>query len=320
MELSKEKLLWMYKEMITIRKFEEMTFQLFKEGFIHGWLHAYIGEEAVAVGACADLRKDDYILSTHRGHGHCIAKGANLKNMMAEIFGRKDGYCKGKGGSMHIVDYNQGIVGANGIVGAGIPIATGCGLSSKMRGTNQVTICFFGDGASNQGTFHEAINLASIWKLPVIYLCENNFYGISLHQSKHQAVKNVADRAAAYNIPGVVVDGNDVISVYNATNEAVKRARNGGGPTLLECQTYRWREHSEVDPPARYRTKEEVEEWKKKCPIKRFRTQLVQMNAVEENEVVKIEQDVQLRIEEAVEFAKNSPEPEPEEAKTDIYV
>ena len=243
MELNNTKIIEMYKTMKRIREFETNASKLFAEGQIHGFVHLYIGEEAVATGVCSNLREDDYITSTHRGHGHIIAKGGDVKYMMAELYGRQTGYCKGKGGSMHIADATKGIIGANGIVGAGQNIATGAGLSAKLRGTDQVCACFFGDGSTNQGTFHESLNLASIWRLPVVFVCENNLYGISMHQSRHQAIQDIADRAVAYNIPGVVVDGNDVFAVYEAANEAIERARNGQGPSLIECKTYRHHGH-----------------------------------------------------------------------------
>jgi len=314
----KEKLVWMYRKMVEIRTFESKVAELFAAGKIPGFVHLYIGEEAVAVGACANLKDTDFITSTHRGHGHCIAKGGRMDLMMAELFGKETGYCKGKGGSMHIADVEIGILGANGIVGGGLGIAPGAGLSAKMRGTDQVTICFFGDGASNQTTFHEGINLASAWKLPVIFICENNQYGISLHQSKHQNINDVADRAAAYGIPGVVVDGNDVMAVYEAVGEAVKRARAGEGPTLIECKTYRWRGHFEGDPQV-YRSQEEIEEWKAKDPIPRFEALLAEMGVLTAEEAEAIKKEVAAEVEAAVEFAEKSPEPAPEAALEDLY-
>lgn len=314
----KEKLVWMYRKMVEIRTFESKVAELFAAGKIPGFVHLYIGEEAVAVGACANLKDTDFITSTHRGHGHCIAKGGRMDLMMAELFGKETGYCKGKGGSMHIADVEIGILGANGIVGGGLGIAPGAGLSAKMRGTDQVTICFFGDGASNQTTFHEGINLASAWKLPVIFVCENNQYGISLHQSKHQNINDVADRATAYGIPGVVIDGNDVMAVYEAVGEAVKRARAGEGPTLIECKTYRWRGHFEGDPQV-YRSQEEIEEWKAKDPIPRFEALLAEMGVLTAEEAEAIKKEVAAEVEAAVEFAEKSPEPAPEAALEDLY-
>ncbi len=318
MKLKKEELLHFYRKMVEIRKFETKVVELFADGMIPGFVHSYIGEEAVAVGACSNLNDDDYITSTHRGHGHLIAKGGHMDKMMAELFGKETGYCKGKGGSMHIADVDLGILGANGIVGGGFPIAAGAGLSAKMRGTNQVAVCFFGDGASNQTTFHEGINLASIWDLPVVFVCENNMYGISLSQKEHQHIKDISDRATAYGIPGVTVDGNDVIAVYEAVKEAVKRARQGEGPTLIECKTYRHRGHFEGDPTV-YRSEEEVEQWKKKDPIKRFRKKLLELGTVTEDELNSIDEEVDKMVEEAVEYAKKGKFPEPEKAVEDVY-
>jgi len=304
--------------MLEIRFFEEKVFDLYAQNLVPGTIHLYLGEEAVAVGVCSLLRKDDYITSTHRGHGHCIAKGAELKRTMAEILGKKTGYCNGKGGSMHIADFSIGMLGATAVVGAGLPIAVGAGLSAKLRKTDQVVACFFGEGASNQGTFHESINMASIWKLPVIFVCENNLYAMGTRQSTVMAIENVADRAVAYGIPGVVVDGNDVSAVYEATQRAVERARKGEGPTLIECKTYRHKGHSRVDP-AKYRPKEEVEEWLAKDPIKRFKEKLLQTNTLTEAEIQQIEKEVSDEIEEAVKFAMESPYPAPEEALEDVY-
>ena len=245
MTINKEKLLDFYHTMVKIRLFEERIVDLYARGMVPGLAHLYIGEEAIAVGACAAIRPNDYITSTHRGHGHVIAKGADLKPMMAELFGKKTGYCKGKGGSMHIADIKIGILGANGIAGGGMPIAVGAGLSAKLRKTDQVTACFFGDGSSNNGTFHESLNFASVHKLPVVFICENNLYGISVSQAKHQAIKDIAVRAIAYDMPSAVVDGNDVVEVHQAVSKAVGRARAGEGPSLVECKTYRWRGHHE---------------------------------------------------------------------------
>jgi len=316
--ISKEKLVEMYKKMFQIRCFEEKVFELYAQNLVPGTIHLYAGEEAVAVGVCSNLRKDDYITSTHRGHGHCIAKGAQLKRIMAEILGKKTGYCKGKGGSMHIADFDVGMLGATAVVGAGLPIAMGAGLSMKLKGTDNVVACFFGDGASNQGTFHEAINMAAIWKLPVIFVCENNIYAMGTRQSTVMLTENIADRAIAYGIPGVAVDGNDVLAVYEVAQKAVERARIGEGPTLVECKTYRHKGHSRIDP-AKYRPKEEVAEWLRKDPIKQFKEKLLQENVVLEAEIQQIEKEVLTEIEEAVEFAKESPYPSPEEALEDVY-
>jgi len=318
LNLTKDKLVGMYKRMLEIRFFEEKVFDLYAQNLVPGTIHLYLGEEAVAVGVCSALKRDDYITSTHRGHGHCIAKGADLKRTMAEILGKKTGYCKGKGGSMHIADFTIGMLGATAVVGAGLPIAVGAGLSVKLRGTDQVVACFFGEGASNQGTFHESINMASTWKLPVIFVCENNLYAMGTRQSRVMNIENIADRAVAYGIPGAVVDGNDVLTVYEATQKAVERARRGEGPTLIECKTYRHKGHSRVDP-AKYRPKEEVEQWLAKDPIKRFKEKLLQTNTLTEAEIQQIEKEVSDEIEEAVKFAMESPYPAPEEALEDVY-
>ena len=320
MALSKTQLIEMYRKMVTIRAFEYKIKDLFSKGTIVGDLHLSIGQEAVAVGVCAGLQKDDYVLSTHRGHGHCIAKGADVKRMMAEFFGRKTGICKGKGGSMHLADFSVGMLGASGIVGGGIPQAVGAGLSIKLRGTDQVAVSFFGDGASNQGTFHESLNLAAIWKLPVIFVCENNQYAESTPVSKVMLVKNIADRATAYGVTGVVVDGMDAAAVYEAVKEAVRRARKGKGPTLIECKTYRFEGHEEGDPWTKYRSKEEVEEWKKRCPIEAFRAKLIKTKILTEEEAKKIDQETKMLIEEAVKFGEESPWPKPQEALEDVFV
>jgi len=316
--LSREDKIDMLYKMMLIRGFEEKVEELFSLNLIHGSTHLYIGQEATAVGACKALNKDDYITSTHRGHGHCIAKGGDVKYMMAELLGRKTGYCKGKGGSMHIADINIGILGANGVVGGGIPIATGAGLSIKMKGTKQVVICFFGDGAVNQGSFHESLNLASIWNLPVIYIIENNLYGMSMAVNKAVKIERLADRAKAYNIPGIVMDGNDVIAVYDAVSEAVEKVRNGEGPILIESLTYRWRGHSRSDARA-YRTREEEAEWREKCPIKRFKERLISEGLLTEEEFKELQKKVDDDLNNAVEFAKASPFPDPEDLLTDVY-
>ncbi|RLG92225.1 pyruvate dehydrogenase (acetyl-transferring) E1 component subunit alpha [Candidatus Bathyarchaeota archaeon] len=318
MEVPREKLVEMYRKMLQIRLFEEKVFELYGQNMVPGTIHLYAGQEAVAVGVCSTLRKDDYITSTHRGHGHCIAKGADLKRVMAEILGKRTGYCKGKGGSMHIADFSVGVLGATAVVGAGLPIATGAALSIKLRKTDQVSVCFFGDGASNQGTFHESLNMAAIWQLPVVFVCENNLYAMGTRQTRVMRIENIADRAAAYGMPGVTVDGNDVLAVYKAAETAVERARKGGGPTLLECKTYRHKGHSRMDP-AKYRPKEEVEEWLAKDPIKRLRSKLLEANIMSEAEMEEVEREVTAEIEEAVKFALESPYPEPEEALEDVY-
>ncbi len=316
--MDKSKLAEMYRKMLEIRLFEERVFELYGQNLVPGTIHLYVGEEAVAVGVCANLRKDDYVVSTHRGHGHCIAKGARLDKIMAEILGKKTGYCKGKGGSMHIADFSVGMLGATAVVGAGIPIATGAGLSIKLRATDQVAVCFFGDGASNQGTFHEGLNLAAVWKLPVIFVCENNFYAMGTRQTQVMLVKDVSIRASSYGISGVSVDGNDVEAIYRAAESAVERARKGQGPTLIECKTYRHKGHSRYDP-ATYRSKEEVERWLKKDPILRLKKNLLESGQLSVAEATQIESSVSLSVEAAVKFAIDSPFPAPDEALEDVY-
>ncbi|APU60566.1 pyruvate dehydrogenase (acetyl-transferring) E1 component subunit alpha [Clostridium botulinum] len=317
-KLNENSIVEMYKTMLKIRKFEQVAMNTFAEGKIPGFVHLYIGEEAVATGVCANLKDSDYITSTHRGHGHILAKGGDLKFMMAELFGKATGYCKGKGGSMHIADATKGILGANGIVGAGHNIAVGAGLSAQYRGTDQVCVCFFGDASTNQGTFHESLNMASVWKLPVVFVCENNLYGISMSQNRHQAIKDVADRGVAYNVPGIVVDGNDVFAVYEAAKEAIKRAREGKGPTLIECKTYRHRGHFEGDPCV-YKPIEEQEEWLAKDPIPRFEKYLVENEIFTQKKLKEVQNKVESQIDEAVDFANNSPYPELESVLEDVY-
>jgi len=317
--IEKETLVTMYRKMLEIRRFEEKVWHLFGRNLIPGTLHLYIGEEAVAVGVCANLKIDDYITSTHRGHGHCIAKGADLKKTMAEILGKKTGYCKGKGGSMHVADAALGNLGATAVVGSAIPIAVGAALSCQLRGTKQVVACFFGDGASNNGTFHEALNMAAIWRLPVLFVCENNLYAMGTRISNVTAIENIADRASAYGMLGVIVDGNDVIEVYRAAKEAVDRARNGGGPTLIECKTYRHKGHSRFDP-AKYRPPDEVEEWMKKDPILRFKNTLIEEGVLTEKQADEIDRQITETVEEAAQFAVKSPYPQPEEALEDVFV
>jgi pyruvate dehydrogenase E1 component alpha subunit len=322
MNPTKQQYLSFYRTMLTIRTFEERIVDLYARGQVPGLAHLYIGEEAVAAGVCAALEKEDYITSTHRGHGHVIAKGAELAPMMAELFGKKTGYCKGKGGSMHIADMDAGILGANGIAGGGLPIAVGAGWSAKWRKTKQVSVCFFGDAASNNGTFHESLNLAAVHNLPVIFVCENNTYGISVCQTKHQAITDIATRSTGYNMPGVIVDGNDVLSVYSEAVKAVKRARAGEGPTLIECKTYRWRGHHEGDPNqgARYRTKEEIDVWKNKCPIKRLSKQMISKRKATKKALGAIEQEIMQAIDAAVAYANEGDFPEIDEMYEDVYV
>lgn len=317
---TKEQMLFMYRKMVEIRQFEEAAGTLYQSGQLPGFLHLYIGEEATAVGVCAHLEDDDYITSTHRGHGHLIAKGGKRDRMMAELFARTTGYCKGKGGSMHIADKETGILGANGVVGAGIPLAAGAALSAKYRGTQQVAVSFFGDGATNQGVFHETLNLAAVWELPVVFVCENNRFGMGTPQKEHQLIEDIAVRAPAYDIPGVTVDGNDVLKVYEAADEAVTRAREGGGPTLLNCDTYRFRGHHIGDPGTSYRDREEVQEQERqRDPINRLAKVLIDEEKVTQEELDTLQKELADELEEALEFAKNSPDPLPEDALEDVY-
>jgi pyruvate dehydrogenase E1 component alpha subunit len=320
-KLSKESTVEIYRKMLEIRKFEEKVSELWATGMLPGLIHLCIGQEAVPVGVCSTLRKDDYVVSTHRGHGHCIAKGAKLDRMMAELLGKETGYCRGRGGSMHIGSKELGIIGTIGVVGADIPIASGVGYSIKVRGTDQVCACFFGDGASNTGAFHEGLNLSAVWKLPVVFVCENNQYAISMHVSKSTAVRDIAARAAAYDIPGVVVDGMDILAVRRAAEKAVKRARDGGGPSLIECKTYRFRGHYEGDLKrgGRYRSEDEIKQWEEKCPIKNFGSKLIKMNVSTEKELAEIELDVEQLVENAVKFAKDSPTPDPSTLLDNIF-
>ena len=313
------KQLEMLRSMQTIRRFEERASDDYQAGAIYGVVHCYIGEEAVAVGVCAALNRDDQIISTHRGHGHCLAKGADLNRMMAELYGRQTGYCKGKGGSMHIADFSIGMLGANGIVAGGIPIVTGAGLAAQLEGKGRVAVSFFGDGASNAGTFHESINIAATWKLPMLYVCENNLYSAGTTAADTLALSDVAARAAGYGIPGVVVDGNDVMAVYEAAEAAVSRARAGQGPTLIECKTYRWRGHTERPGQEDPRPKEEIEEWRQRDPINRFATSLIEHGLLTEEAWQKMDAEILAAIEEAVKFSEESPFPDPEAAVEDIF-
>ena len=318
MDLTRDQQTAMLRQMQLIRAFEEKADELFALGKVHGTMHLSIGQEAVAVGAMACLRPDDYILSTHRGHGHCIARGADPKLMMAEFMGKETGYCRGRGGSMHIADPEMGNLGANGVVGGGISIAMGVALAVSLRKTDQVVLGFFGDGAANLGIFHESLNMASIWHLPVVYICENNQYGMSMSVKRALSVENVADRAVAYNMPGTIVDGNDVLAVYKTIREAVSRARQGDGPSLIEAKTYRWKGHSKSDQE-RYRTREEVNEWKQKCPIKRFSAQLIAKGILTLETAEQMEAEVHEEIQAALEFAEASPEPRVEDILEGVY-
>jgi pyruvate dehydrogenase E1 component alpha subunit len=317
--LSPDKQREMLRQMLTIRRFEERASDDYSAGKIYGVVHCYIGEEGVAVGVCSALGQGDRIISTHRGHGHCIAKGADLNRMMAELYGRQTGYCKGKGGSMHIADFGIGMLGANGIVAGGISIGNGAGLAAQMEGKGGVAVSFFGDGASNAGPFHECLNIAAAWKLPMLYICENNMYAAQTAAAKTHAMPDVAGRAAGYGIPGVVVDGNDVIAVFQAASQAVERARSGAGPTVIECKTYRWRAHTERRGQPDPRDPAEREAWRKKDPIALLERQLRAQDELDDTGLQAIEGDIMGAIERAVAFAEASPFPLPEQATDDVF-
>ncbi|MBI2505598.1 MAG: thiamine pyrophosphate-dependent dehydrogenase E1 component subunit alpha [Candidatus Latescibacteria bacterium] len=314
-----DQLWFMYRKMVEIRKFEEHVWDVYTRGLMPGLAHLYIGEEGVAVGACAALRDDDYITSTHRGHGHCLAKGGKLDRMMAEIMGKEAGYCRGKGGSMHIADMSLGILGANGIVGGGFGIATGAALSAKLRQSDQVCVCFFGDGAANQGIMLETINMAVVWNLPAIYVCENNQYGEHTPFTSVTGVPRIADRAAGLGLEGVSVDGSDVLAVHEAAARAVAKARKGKGPTLIEALTYRFRGHHVGDGGA-YRTKEELQWWMDhKDPIALLGKHMVKARAATPLKLDALQEQVEQEVLAAIEFAKNAPLPPPEQAYEDLY-
>jgi acetoin:2,6-dichlorophenolindophenol oxidoreductase subunit alpha len=304
--------------MHVIRKFEEVAEASYMRGLVHGTMHLSIGQEASAVGAVLALRADDYILSTHRGHGHCIAKGADPARMLAELFGKETGYCRGRGGSMHIADIEGGNLGANGIVAGGLPIAVGVGMSIKAQRQDRVCMVFFGDGAANEGAFHEALNMASIWKLPVVFVCENNQYAMSMDVARAMAVANVADRAASYAMPGVAVDGNDLPAVAAAARDAVMRARSGDGPSLVECKTYRLRGHSKSDRNL-YRTRDEIDAWRRRDPIARLESELAAQGRFTTAALADIAKAAEATIERALAFAKASPDPDPAELTRDVY-
>ena len=299
-----------YRTMLTIRYFETRVEDLFSRGLVKGTTHPSIGQEAIAVGACRALRKKDYVTSTHRGHGHFIARGADLRRIMAELYGKRTGYSRGRGGSQLMADFKLGFLGSNGITGAGIPLATGAGLSIKQRKTGQIVLCFFGDGAASQGAFHESLNMAALWKLPVVYLCENNMYAMSSHVCETVSIENIADRAAGYGMPGIVVDGNDMFAVKEAVAEAVARARRLDGPTLIEAKTYRLSGHSRGDPRT-YRTREEEAAWWAKDPIRRFRQFLVKDGVLSAAADSRIKREVRQAVGAAVAFARRSPYPDP---------
>ena len=313
-----DKLIEALRQMYLIRRFEEKAEECYMRGLIHGTMHLSIGQEASAVGACMSLTDSDKITSTHRGHGHCIAKGAEVSKMFAEFFGKETGYCRGRGGSMHIANVEKGNLGANGIVGGGIPIAVGAALAAKHLGTNAITVCFFGDGANNEGAFHEALNIASVWKLPVVFVCENNKYGMSTSTERSTAVKQIATRALAYDMPGDTVDGNDFSAVAEAVDRAVGRARSGDGPSLIESLTYRWRGHSRSDRN-RYRTKQEIKAWQEKDPILRMSNMLTEHGIVDSARIMEIESEVEQIIEAAITFAMESPDPVQADATKYVY-
>ena len=320
MALDRPQLAQVLRTMILIREFDERAIHLRVAGKIYGAVHPYVGQEAVAAGVCANLSVRDRVVSTHRGHGHCIAKGADIRRMMAELFGRVDGYCKGKGGSMHIADFAVGMLGANGIVGGGLPIACGAALAAQLEGAGDVTVCFFGDGAAAEGEFHEALNIASLWKLPIVFVCENNQYAANNAVAVQHPRVDIAAHAGAYDMPGVIVDGNDVLDVHARTGDAVARARHGDGPSLLECKTYRWRFHAmRATPPPETRPPEEIASWKARDPIGRFEQHLLGQGVVSAAEIGAIRERVKSDLDEAVAFAEASPFPDPKDLLADMF-
>ena len=320
MDLNREAMLRLYTTMATIRNFEERGIPEAGQRGMSGSIHSSAGQEAVPTGVCANLTDEDYIASTHRGHGHCIAKGVDPKAMMAELFGRTTGSNKGKGGSMHIADMSKGMLGTNGVVAASVPLAVGAALTSKLKNLGRVAVAFFGDGGANQGVLHESMNLASVWKLPVIFCCENNGYAESTPVEYALSVANVSDRAVGYNMPGILVDGMDVFAVYDAAGQAVARARAGEGPSLLECKTYRFYGHTVFDNPLSYRTKEEEEYWRNRDPLKVFRETVIPLGEITAEELDQIDQEAAELMEEAIKFADESPVPDPLEIYDDVYV
>lgn len=317
--LSHEQLFDFYRQMLLIRHFEERVQGLFMQNLVRGSTHLAVGQEAVAVGACATLRSDDYVLTTYRGHSHVLARGVSVEGAMAEILGRKTGICKGKGGSMHLTDVELGLIGSYAIVGAHIPIAAGCAWSAQLRGSKQVTLCFFGDGATNIGAFHEGINLAALWKLPVVYICENNLYSEYTPIGKTTLAEDpAADRARANRMPAEIVDGNDILAVFDIVSVAVGRARNGDGPTMIEAKTYRHKGHSRADP-GKYRPEAEVEKWLKRDPIPAFRSLLIEKQILSNQECQSIEEEVMAIVENAAQTALNAPQPSLDEAFTDVF-
>jgi acetoin:2,6-dichlorophenolindophenol oxidoreductase subunit alpha len=319
MDTDKNELIELYRTMLTIRRFEERVSLEHSRGNVLGYVHLYIGQEAVATGVCNNLGIQDRIVSSHRGHGHSIAKGADVKRMMAEIYGKKTGYCKGKGGSMHIADFSVGMLGANGIVGAGLPIAVGAGMAAQLEKKGKVAAVFFGDGATQEGEFHEAMSLASIWRLPLIFVCENNLYASGTPARYALPIRDIYRKADSYGMPGMVVDGNDVVAVNKMAREVVTRTRNGGGPVLLECKTYRWHTHFEMSTMPDPRPKDELEDWKTRCPVATMEKRLLAEGVLTSREIGAIDQGVLTKIEEAVKYAEASPFPNPEDALEDVY-
>ena len=320
MELDRTTMLKLYRTMATIRHFEERGIPETGQRGMSASVHSSAGQEAVPTGICANLTDDDYIGSTHRGHGHCIAKGVEPKQMMAELFGRSTGNNKGKGGSMHIADMSKGMLGTNGVVAASVPLAVGAGLTSKLKNLGRVAVAFFGDGGANQGVLHESMNLASVWKLPVIFCCENNGYAESTPVEYALSTANVSDRAAGYDMPGINVDGMDVFAVYDAAGQAVARARAGEGPSLLECRTYRFYGHTVFDNPLSYRTKDEEDHWRARDPLKLFREAVLPLGEITQEELDQIDQEAAQLMEDAIKFADESPLPNQEEIYDDVYV
>ena len=319
MKLNRKILIDLYTTMLTIRRFEERAYQEFYAGKIKGFVHSYIGQEAIAAGVCKHMSIKDRIVSNHRGHGHCIAKGADMRKMMAEIYGKKTGYCKGKGGSMHIADFSIGMLGADGIVGAGLPIATGAALAQQLEGKGKIAAVFFGDGACQEGEFHEALNLASLWKLPLLFVCENNGYGVNTASDDAMGAKDISRIPKAYHIKTNVIYGNDVELVYQAAGEAIAMLRKGYGPFFLECKTYRWYKHFLSDALADLRPPEEIEAWKRKCPVAAYERKLLKQKVLTPSKVNSINQKILEKIEEANQFALNSPYPRPQDALQDVY-
>lgn len=318
-EISKDLVLSLYRTMSEMREFELKAYEIFRSGRMPGFIHLYVGEEAVAAGVIARLGKDDFVTSTHRGHGHALAKGITAREALAELMGTVGGCCGGRGGSMHLYKPEVGFLGTNGVVAPGIPMAAGAALSAKLRGSGQVTVCFFGDGAVNNGAFHEGLNMAATWDLPVVYVCENNLYATEMPFAKATKNTNVASRAQAYGIPGVQLDGNDVLAVYEKAGEAIDRARKGEGPTLLECLTYRWFGHHVGDAGTSYRSKEEIAAWKARDPMHKLRAEAVASKLAGEKEFEAIDAEIHHLIEEAAAFALSSPQPGTETALDHVF-